>query len=187
MAGGPQETARKEKEATRQADALSAERQLLRWPRSKHSRSAWAGRLRGFPRSASDFNYDFHVTMDAARGSLEYNYANAEDLVKAGKLHTDQGELPGLSVFLRDGDAVFHTYSTYQRGLDLPLNTYNFLDMTRLAGRRKGAHEGVGSPQRPVHRGSWGSDRNKAKPTRFPLERWRRLVFLGSKSTGSAG
>ena len=42
------------------------------------------------------------------------------------------GELPGLSIFLRDGDTVFHTYSTYQRGLDLFLNTYNFLDLTPL-------------------------------------------------------
>jgi predicted dithiol-disulfide oxidoreductase (DUF899 family) len=44
--------------------------------------------------------------------------------VKAGKLWSENGELPGLNVFLREGDSVFHTYSTYQRGLDLPLNTY---------------------------------------------------------------
>jgi predicted dithiol-disulfide oxidoreductase (DUF899 family) len=37
-------------------------------------------------------------------------------------------EMPGLSVFLRDGDRLFHTYSTYTRGLDQFLNTYNFLD-----------------------------------------------------------
>ena len=46
--------------------------------------------------------------------------------------------MPGLSGFLRDGDRVFHTYSTYQRGLDLFLNTYNFLDQTVL-----GRHEEV--------------------------------------------
>ena len=33
-------------------------------------------------------------------------------------------------IFLRDGESVFHTYSAYQRGLDLLLNTYNFLDLT---------------------------------------------------------
>src|SRR5215470_15740276 len=42
----------------------------------------------------------------------------------------------GLSVFLHDGDDVFHTYSTYQRGLDLLLNIYNYLDLTPL-GRRE--------------------------------------------------
>lgn len=89
----------------------------------------------------SDFNYDFHVTLDKDAGSVEYNFANAADLVKARKLWSDKGELPGLSVFLRDGDQVFHTYSTYQRGLDLPLNTYNFLDMTPL-GRQE---EGIGA------------------------------------------
>jgi len=43
-------------------------------------------------------------------------------------------EMPGLSVFLRDGDRLFHTYSTYTRtrGLDQFLNTYNFLDHTPL-------------------------------------------------------
>jgi predicted dithiol-disulfide oxidoreductase (DUF899 family) len=33
---------------------------------------------------------------------------------------------------LRDGERLFHTYSTYQRGLDALLNTYNFLDLRPL-------------------------------------------------------
>ncbi|HKA55777.1 MAG TPA: DUF899 domain-containing protein [Candidatus Binatia bacterium] len=86
----------------------------------------------------SDFNYDFHVTLDQDAGSVEYNYANAAELVKAGKLWSEKGELPGLSVFLRDGESVFHTYSIYQRGLDLPLNTYNFLDLTPLGRQEEG-------------------------------------------------
>src|SRR5262249_53397264 len=93
-------------------------------------RMGWA-----FPWASSfgtDFNYDFHVTLDADAGSVEYNFADAADLVQARKLWSDKGELPGLSVFLREGEVVFHTYSTYQRGLDLPLNTYNFLDLTPL-------------------------------------------------------
>jgi predicted dithiol-disulfide oxidoreductase (DUF899 family) len=90
----------------------------------------------------TDFNYDFHVTLDRDAGSIEYNYANAADLVKAGKLWSDHGELSGLSVFLRHGSEVFHSYSTYQRGLDLPLNTYNFIDLTPL-GRREDA---IGPP-----------------------------------------
>jgi predicted dithiol-disulfide oxidoreductase (DUF899 family) len=85
----------------------------------------------------TDFNYDFHVTLDPEAGSVEYNYASAAELMKAGKLWSDKGELPGLSAFLRQGTDVFHTYSAYQRGLDIPLNTYNFLDMTAL-GRQEG-------------------------------------------------
>jgi predicted dithiol-disulfide oxidoreductase (DUF899 family) len=37
-----------------------------------------------------------------------------------------------VSVFFREGDDVFHTYSAYQRGLDALLNTYNYLDLTPL-------------------------------------------------------
>ncbi len=88
--------------------------------------------------AGTDFNYDFHVTLAKGVGSTEYNFAEAADLVKAGKLWSDQGELPGLSVFWREGEAVFHTYSTYQRGLDLPLNTYNFLDLTPLGRQEEG-------------------------------------------------
>lgn len=90
-----------------------------------------------FSSIGNDFNYDFHVTLDEALGSVEYNYANAAELVKARKLWSNKGELPGLSVFLREGEDVFHTYSVYQRGLDLLLNTYNFLDLTPL-GRQEG-------------------------------------------------
>jgi predicted dithiol-disulfide oxidoreductase (DUF899 family) len=85
----------------------------------------------------TDFNYDFHVTLDKDRGSVEYNYASTADLLQARKIWFDKGELPGLSAFLREGDEVYHTYSTYQRGLELPLNTYNFLDFTAL-GRQEG-------------------------------------------------
>src|SRR5262249_35505825 len=80
----------------------------------------------------TEFNYDFGVTIDPQRSPYEYNYTNANTLLTAGKIWFAKGELPGISVFVRDGDRVFHTYSAYQRGLDLPLNTYNFLDLTPL-------------------------------------------------------
>ena len=82
--------------------------------------------------SGNSFNYDFHVTLDAALGSVEYNYASVPELVRRGEMPYERGEMPGLSVFLREGDDVFHTYSTYQRGLDGLLNTYNVLDLTPL-------------------------------------------------------
>jgi predicted dithiol-disulfide oxidoreductase (DUF899 family) len=89
-----------------------------------------------FSSGSSDFNYDFHVTLDAERGSTEYNYREAAELRSAGEIWVEKGDLPGLSVFLRDGDQIFHSYSTYQRGVDHLLNTYNFLDLTPL-----GRHE----------------------------------------------
>jgi predicted dithiol-disulfide oxidoreductase (DUF899 family) len=72
----------------------------------------------------NDFNFDYHVSFtkeDEKKNEAYYNYAK-------GEFTTD--ELPGLSVFYRDKNgAVFHTYSTYARGLDLLVGAYNFLDL----------------------------------------------------------
>jgi predicted dithiol-disulfide oxidoreductase (DUF899 family) len=85
----------------------------------------------------SDFNYDFHATTDAAVAPVEYNYRDQAALEQLGQTYHVQGEQPGLSVFLRDGERIFHTYSTYGRGLDLFLNTYHLLDQTPF-GRGEG-------------------------------------------------
>src|ERR1041385_3450284 len=58
-----------------------------------------------------------------------YNYAPVSEQPEG---RPNEGEREGLSVFFRDGDRVFHSYSTYQRGLDPLLNTYNLLDLTPL-------------------------------------------------------
>jgi predicted dithiol-disulfide oxidoreductase (DUF899 family) len=78
----------------------------------------------------SDFNYDFHVTIDPEKSSAEYNYKNVHDRGKSWDGW--KGEMPGVSTFLRSDDHVFHTYSSYERGLDVLLNTYNYLDLTAL-------------------------------------------------------
>ncbi len=75
----------------------------------------------------TEFNYDFQVTLDKKHS--EYNYAPVSAQPEG---RPQDGEREGLSAFLRDGDRLFHTYSTYQRGLDSLLNTYNFLDLTPL-------------------------------------------------------
>lgn len=83
----------------------------------------------------SDFNYDFHVTYDDTVAPIEYNYLGKAELLRKGETWFTKGakgESHGLSVFLRDGDSVFHTYSTYARGVDLLLGTYNYLDLTPL-------------------------------------------------------
>jgi predicted dithiol-disulfide oxidoreductase (DUF899 family) len=90
----------------------------------------------------NEFNYDFQVTLDEEQGHRQYNYDDVGAQVKAGKSIPPSGEAPGLSVFLRDGQSVFHTYSTYARGHDLFLNTYNLLDLTPF-GRQEEAGKGM--------------------------------------------
>ena len=85
----------------------------------------------------SRFNYDFHVTIDASQAPVEYNYQDEAELKRMGQLDMVKGELPGASVFLRDGALVFHTYSTYARGLDILMNAHHFLDLTPF-GRGEG-------------------------------------------------
>jgi predicted dithiol-disulfide oxidoreductase (DUF899 family) len=88
----------------------------------------------------SDFNYDFHVTLDPAKGSTEYNY---EDISRDKPGYGGAGERPGLSVFLREDKNIFHAYSTYQRGLDILIGTYNFLDLTPLGRQEEGSKHGM--------------------------------------------
>src|SRR5690625_4952414 len=78
----------------------------------------------------SDFNYDFHVTLDESVAPVEYNYRDQATLEHLG-LPTE-GELPGLSCFLRNGNSVNHTYSTYGRGVETVGGAYYFLDLTAL-------------------------------------------------------
>ena len=73
--------------------------------------------------ATSSFNYDFGVSFsrkEISEGSADYNYE-----IDKARLE----ELPGLSVFARDGDDVFHCYSTYARGLDPYNTTYQLLDI----------------------------------------------------------
>lgn len=72
----------------------------------------------------SDFNHDFGVSFtpqDAARGEVAYNYGTWPYL---------SDELPGISVFFKDdAGQVFHTYSTYGRGVEVMMGTYAMLDL----------------------------------------------------------
>ena len=72
----------------------------------------------------NDFNFDYHVSFtqeDEKKNEAYYNYRKGEFIMD---------ELPGLSVFYKDKDgAIYHTYSTYARGLDILVGTYNFLDL----------------------------------------------------------
>ncbi|MCU1681861.1 MAG: hypothetical protein JWQ81_2600 [Amycolatopsis sp.] len=80
----------------------------------------------------SEFNFDFHVSMDDSVTPAEYNYRGRDASEKAGKADFLEGEQPGNSVFIRDGDRVFHTYSTFARGVELLDPVFGFLDVTPL-------------------------------------------------------
>jgi predicted dithiol-disulfide oxidoreductase (DUF899 family) len=81
----------------------------------------------------SDFNYDFHVTLDAAVAPVEYNYRDRAALVAMDPSWDGwSGEQPGLSCFLRVGDDVFHTYSQFARGAEWLGGSYAYLDLTAL-------------------------------------------------------
>jgi predicted dithiol-disulfide oxidoreductase (DUF899 family) len=73
----------------------------------------------------TNFNYDFRVSFtqqEVAQGELDYNY---------GQWPLVSEEWPGISVFYKsDAGNVFHTYSTYGRGVEVMMGTYNMLDLT---------------------------------------------------------
>jgi predicted dithiol-disulfide oxidoreductase (DUF899 family) len=98
----------------------------------------------------SDFNYDFHVSLDPAVAPVQYNYRDAAELARAGAdwILAGPSEQPGMSCFLRDGDAVFHTYSTFARGSEQLGGSYAFLDMTAL-GRQEVWEEPKGRSDKP--------------------------------------
>ena len=112
--------------------AIQAYKRRMGWTFS------WASSL------GSDFNYDFNTSFseEAQRsGTVEYNYGprdmtwlrNAPDPVPhAAMAGTDNAtftrEHPGMSAFVLEDGAVYHTYSAYARGLDALWGMYQWLD-----------------------------------------------------------
>jgi predicted dithiol-disulfide oxidoreductase (DUF899 family) len=83
----------------------------------------------------SDFNYDFHVTIDPAVLPAEYNYRSQDEWARIDPdwLELESTEVPGFSCFLRDGQGVYHTYSTFGRGTEhIGGAAYGLLDVTAL-------------------------------------------------------
>jgi predicted dithiol-disulfide oxidoreductase (DUF899 family) len=73
----------------------------------------------------SDFNHDFGVSFtpqEMSKGEVRYNYSMRP---------FPSEEAPGISLFYKDeAGEVFHTYSTYGRGVEVMMGTYNLLDLT---------------------------------------------------------
>jgi predicted dithiol-disulfide oxidoreductase (DUF899 family) len=107
--------------------------------------------------NGTDFNYDFGVSFTpeaVAKGRIGYNYGTSPHL---------REELPGVSAFYKDeaGD-VFHTYSTYGRGVEVMMGTYQLLDLTP-----KGRDEQEGRGMAWVrHRDRYEADTPKAATAR---------------------
>ena len=74
-------------------------------------------------------------TIDPSRGATTYNFRDLREM--GGMMASYAGDLPGVSVFLRDGDDVYHTYSAYARGTEHESNVFGYLDFTPL-GRQDG-------------------------------------------------
>jgi len=98
-------------------------------------RMGW--RFKWVSSNQNQFNFDFFVSFTPEQirsGKMFYNY---------GPLNMDIDEREGVSAFYKDKSGqVFHTYSSYARGIDLLNTTYNFLDLTA-----KGRDENPDAPQ----------------------------------------
>ncbi len=103
----------------------------------------------------SRFNYDYHVTLDESVAPVEYNYRTRAEHERAGTAFFADAKQPfdlhGLSCFLRDGERVYHTYSSYARGTESTGGSYYFLDLTALGRQEeweepKGRSRALGAP-----------------------------------------
>ena len=102
------------------------------------SRMGW--QFKWVSSNGTDFNHDFHVSFTPeerakGKGEVYYNY---------GMQPFPAEEAPGISLFYKnDAGEIFHTYSTYGRGVEVMMGTYNLLDLAPK-GRDENPGEGMG-------------------------------------------
>jgi len=97
-------------------------------------RMGWS--FRWVSSAPSDFNFDYDASFKPGEQGLEYNF---------GTIKPFGEETPGISAFRRAEDgAIYHTYSTYARGLDMLNGAYHLLDLTSK-----------GRDEAPGHQMSW--------------------------------
>ncbi len=99
----------------------------------------------------SDFNYDFHVTLDEKVSPIEYNYLNKQELIARDETHNLEGEAHGLSVFFQVDGLIYHTYSVYARGVECLTDSYSLLDVTPYGRQEDFEDSPEGWPQRPTY------------------------------------
>lgn len=95
------------------------------WPEFQAFKKRMGWQFDWVSSAGTDFNQDFQVSAspaELASGTMTYNYQPDQPA---------EAQMPGLSVFYKNPQGeIFHTYSTYERGLDLLVGAYNFLDLT---------------------------------------------------------
>jgi predicted dithiol-disulfide oxidoreductase (DUF899 family) len=107
------------RDVTLVAESIAPLKELRRYKQRMGWRFPWVSSL------GSDFKYDFGAafTDDQQRSGAEYNFRHSDD----------PGEqAPGLSAFVLADGVVYHTYSTYARGLEQLVGTYRFLDLAPI-------------------------------------------------------
>lgn len=129
------------------------------WEEGCPSCSFWADNFNGIEKHLGARNTAFAVTSNASLGTLnsykkrlnwDFNWISAEDntfgkdfgvTFSGGDDEStynysdwipDAGEMPGISVFFKQDGEVFHSYSTYGRGLDMLNGAYHYLDLTPI-------------------------------------------------------
>src|ERR1700759_4217248 len=130
--------------------------------------------------SGNDFNFDFNVSFseqEQREGSIEYNYARGghamdettqlPDIVRqnAAMCGTDgltyTRDRPGMSAFVLEDSVIYHTYSTYARGLDGLWGMYQWLDRAPKGRNENGAwfrrRDADERPRSPPPRAGWSS------------------------------
>ena len=120
------------------------------WPKLDAYRQQRGWKRAWYSSFGTNFNYDFHVTLDPAVRPVEYNYKRDDELpefLQSGKSE----EAHGLSVFFRLGEEVFHTYSSYGRGVEHLTNAYALLDVTPYGRQEDWEQSPAGWPQRPTY------------------------------------
>jgi predicted dithiol-disulfide oxidoreductase (DUF899 family) len=94
------------------------------WPEIEPFKKRMGWKFKWVSSNGNDFNWDYHVSFtkdETEKKTMYYNYA-------VGMFPSEEG--PGLSAFYKDENGkVFHTYSSYARGCDALIHTYNYLDL----------------------------------------------------------
>jgi hypothetical protein len=99
----------------------------------------------------SDFNYDFHATLDDSVAPVVFNYRTREERVALGMDPGPTGEVSAASVFLQHDGDIFHTWSGFQRELETRTDGYGLLDLTPYGRQEDFEDSPAGWPQRPTY------------------------------------
>ena len=122
--------------AQRDVSFLAVSRAPLPQIEAFKERMGW--RFKWVSSSGSDFNYDYHVSFtkdETAKREVNYNY-------QMQAFPSEEG--PGASVFYKNSAGeIFHTYSSFGRGLDIMIGAYNWLDIAPKGRDEEGLKHGM--------------------------------------------